>query len=135
MFLRKFALLLTVWGAALVAHAEEYPYLTFETTDGAKISVSVESLTLSFNGTTLTAGSQTFTLSNLAKMYFTATSETTTGIESIGNLSIDRLLSEDAEVYDLSGKKIARGTSSNGQLPRGVYIIKTKEGTSKIAVK
>ena len=135
MFLRKFALLLTVWGAVLVAHAEEYPYLTFETTDGAKISVSVESLTLSFNGTTLTAGSQTFTLSNLAKMYFTATSETTTGIESIGNLSIDRLLSEDAEVFDLSGKKIARGTSSNGQLPRGVYIIKTKEGTSKIAVK
>ena len=135
MSFKKFALLLTVWGTALVAQADDYPYLTFETTDGAKISVSVESLTLSISGTTLTAGSQTFTLSNLAKMYFTATSETTTGIESIDNLSIDRLLTKDAEVYDLSGKKLVKATSSNGQLPRGVYIIKTKEGTSKIAVK
>ncbi len=135
MFIRKFALLLMVWGSAFVAQAEGYPYLTFEMTDGAKVSVSVESLTLSFSEMTLTAGSQTFTLSNLAKMYFTATSETTTGIESIDNLSIDRLLSKDDEVYDLSGKRVLRGTSSNAKLKRGVYIIKTKEGISKIAVK
>lgn len=135
MFIRKFALLLMVWGSAFVAQAEGYPYLTFEMTDGAKVSVSVESLTLSFSEMTLTAGSQTFTLSNLAKMYFTATSETTTGIESIDNLSIDRLLSKDDEVYDLSGKRVLSGTSYNAKLKRGVYIIKTKEGISKIAVK
>lgn len=135
MFIRKFALLLMVWGSAFVAQAEGYPYLTFEMTDGAKVSVSVESLTLSFSETTLTAGSQTFTLSNLAKMYFTATSETTTGIESIDNLSIDRMLSKDDEIYDLSGKLVLSGTSSNAKLKRGVYIIKTKEGISKIAVK
>lgn len=135
MFMRKFVLLLMVWGSALVAQAEDYPYLTFEMTDGAKVSVSVESLKLSFSETTLTAGSQTFTISNLSKMYFTTTSETTTGIESIDNLSIDRLLSKDDEVYDLSGKRVLSGTSSNAKLKRGVYIIKSKEGISKIAVK
>lgn len=133
--MRKFVLLLMVWGSSLVAQAEDYPYLTFEMTDGAKVSVSVESLKLSFSETTLTAGSQTFTISNLSKMYFTTTSETTTGIESIDNLSIDRLLSKDDEVYDLSGKRVLSGTSSNANLKRGVYIIKSKEGISKIAVK
>lgn len=133
--MRKFVLLLMVWGSALVAQAEDYPYLTFEMTDGAKVSVSVESLKLSFSETTLTAGSQTFTISNLSKMYFTTTSETTTGIEYIDNLSIDRLLSKDDEVYDLSGKRVLSGTSSNAKLKRGVYIIKSKDGISKIAVK
>lgn len=133
--MRKFVLLLMVWGSSLVAQAEDYPYLTFEMTDGAKVSVSVESLKLSFSETTLTAGSQTFTISNLSKMCFTTTSETTTGIESIDNLSIDRLLSKDDEVYDLSGKRVLSGTSSNAKLKRGVYIIKSKEGISKIAVK
>ena len=133
--MRKFVLLLMVWGSSLVAQAEDYPYLTFEMTDGAKVSVSVESLKLSFSETTLTAGSQTFTISNLSKMYFTTTSETTTGIESIDNLSIDRLLSKDDEVYDLSGKRVLSGTSSNAKLKRGVYIIKSKDGISKIAVK
>ena len=133
--MRKLVLLLMVWGSSLVAQAEDYPYLTFEMTDGAKVSVSVESLKLSFSETTLTAGSQTFTISNLSKMYFTTTSETTTGIESIDNLSIDRLLSKDDEVYDLSGKRVLSGTSSNAKLKRGVYIIKSKDGISKIAVK
>lgn len=133
--MRKFVLLLMVWGSSLVAQAEDYPYLTFEMTDGAKVSVSVESLKLSFSETTLTAGSQTFTISNLSKMYFTTTSETTTGIEYIDNLSIDRLLSKDDEVYDLSGKRVLSRTSSNAKLKRGVYIIKSKEGISKIAVK
>jgi hypothetical protein len=45
------------------------------------------------------------------------------------------LLSKDDEVYDLSGKRVLSGTSSNAKLKRGVYIIKTKEGISKIAVK
>ncbi len=52
------------------------PYLTFETTDGAKVSVATEALTLTINGTTLTAGQQTFNLTSLAKMYFSDTDET-----------------------------------------------------------
>ena len=104
---------------------------TFETTDGAKASVAVSDLTLTISGTTLTAGSQTFTLSNLSKMYFSTSDESTTGIEEITSAAMD----EATEIYDLSGKKIVNGKLSNGKLPHGVYIVKTKSKTFKMVVK
>ena len=106
-------------------HAEDYPYLTFELTDGTKASVPAASLTLTINGTTLTAGSQSFTLTNLSKMYFTTTNMST-GIKSIenGELTID------SEIYDLQGHKVTKA-----QMKKGVYIIKTKEKSYKIVVK
>lgn len=109
--------------------AGNYPYLTFELTDGAKVSVSVTSLTLSVNGTTLKAGSQTFTISNLTKMYFSSTDETTGGTNAIEELTADDL--EGKEIYDLNGHKL----DSDTQLPRGVYIVKSKNKTCKIVVK
>lgn len=102
-----------------------YPYLTFEMTDGTKASVATTSLTLTFSGNTLTAGSQTFTLSNLSKMYFTNTDETT-GIGEISMAEID----DTTEIYDLQGHRV-----SKEQMRKGVYIIKTKNRTSKIVVK
>ena len=106
-------------------HAEEYSYLTFELTDGTKASVTAASLTLTINGTTLTTGSQSFTLTNLLKMYFTTT-DMSTGIKSIdnGELIIDN------EIYDLQGHKVTKA-----QMKKGVYIVKTKEKTYKIVVK
>ena len=69
-------MLLTMLVGALTAQAEDYTYLTFETTDGAKASVSVASdVTLTISGTTLTVGSQSFTLTNLSKMYFSNTDD------------------------------------------------------------
>jgi len=104
-----------------------YTYLTFETTDGAKASVSVEGLTLSISGTTLTAGTQTFTLTNLNKMYFSTSDEmTTTGISEVMKADLD----EATAIYDLQGHKV-----SKNQMRRGVYVIKTKQGTFKINVK
>ena len=41
---------------ALTMQADSYTYLTFETTDGSKVSVNITSLSLSVSGTTLTAG-------------------------------------------------------------------------------
>lgn len=67
---------------ALTMQADSYTYLTFETTDGSKVSVNITSLSLSVSGTTLTAGSQQFTLTNLSKMYFTS-GDMTTGIEQL----------------------------------------------------
>ena len=110
---------------ALTVQAEEYAYLTFETTDGAKASVDVSSLTLTVSGNTLTAGSQTFTLSNLSKMYFSNTSETT-AIEEITTATLD----EAADIYDLQGHKVTKE-----QMKRGVYIVKTKSKTYKMIVK
>lgn len=102
-----------------------FAYLTFEMTDGTKASVATSSLTLTISGNTLTAGSQTFILSNLSKMYFTNTDEAT-GIEEISIATLD----ESAEIYDLMGHKVPKE-----QMQKGVYIIKTKNRTSKIVVK
>lgn len=102
-----------------------YTYLTFEMTDGTKVSVATSSLTLTFSGNTLTVGSQTFTLSNLSKMYFSTTNESTTGIEEMATLN-----DENAEIYDLQGHQIQKE-----QMRKGVYIIKTKNRTRKILVK
>ena len=102
-----------------------YNFLTFEMTDGAKVSVAISSLTLTINGNTLTAGSQTFTLSNLSKMYFSNTDETT-GIEETTSATLE----EAAEIYDLQGHRIAKE-----QMTKGVYIVKTKSKTQKILVK
>ena len=69
--MKKILLTVLMFCAGLTAvMAEDYPYLTFELTDGTKASVSTASLTLTMNGTTLTTGSQSFTLTNLSKMYF-----------------------------------------------------------------
>lgn len=124
--MKKLFLLLTVLVTTLTVQAEGYTYLTFETTDGAKASVSVENLTLTINGTTLTAGSQQFTLSNLSKMYFSTSDETATGIEEINSASIE----EATEIYDLQGHKV-----SKEQMRKGVYIVKTKSRTYKMVVR
>jgi hypothetical protein len=90
--------------------------------------VAVESLTLTISGTILTAGSQQFTLSNLAKMYFSNTDETATGIETIdnGQLTMDN----SAEIYDLQGHKVSKSA-----MRKGVYIVKTNSKTYKMIVR
>jgi len=123
--MKKFLLIMMALVGALNVQAEEYAYLTFETTDGEKASVAVSSLTLTISGNTLTAGSQTFTLSNLSKMYF-SNSDETTAIEEITTATLD----EAADIYDLQGHKVTKA-----QLKRGVYIVKTKSRTYKMIVK
>ena len=124
-YMKKIVLMMMALVGALSLQAEEYAYLTFETTDGAKASVAVSSLTLTINGNTLTAGSQTFTLSNLSKMYFSNTDETT-GIEEITSETLD----EATDIYDLQGHQVTKD-----QMKRGVYIVKTKTRTYKMIVK
>lgn len=124
--MKKILFLLTILVGALTAQATDYPYLTFETTDGAKASVVVENLTLTISGTTLTAGSQSFTLSNLLKMYFSTSDETSTGIDEITSASLD----ETTDIYDLKGRKVTKE-----QMNKGVYIVKTKSRTYKMVVR
>ena len=88
---------------------------------------------MTINGNTLTVGDQQFTLTNLAKMYFSTTDETAAGIENVNDNE------SYTEIYDLQGKRLqvsmADGKSLNGQLPKGVYIVKTKEKTYKMMVR
>ena len=124
--MKKIILFMTMMVEVLTAHADSYTFLTFETTDGAKASVSVSDLTLTISGTTLIAGTQSFTLTNLSKMYFSTSDETTTGIEEITRATLD----EATDIYDLQGHKVTKD-----QMRRGVYIVKTKNRTYKIVMK
>ena len=112
--------------------ANAHKKVTFETSDGGKASVSVASLSLTISGTTLTVALQdsedsslSFPLSNLSRMYFSNTNETT-GIEEITSDTLD----EAADIYDLQGHKV-----SKDQMRRGVYIVKAKNRTYKIMAK
>ena len=120
--MKNYIVLLLMMMGTLAVHADSYTYLTFETTDGVKVSVEASSLTITISGTTLTAGSQPFTLSNLSKMYF-STSDETTSIDRIENGEWEM---EDAAttIYDLQGRKVAKDDLHSGQ----VYIVKTKSG-------
>ena len=124
--MKKLVVFLLMMMVTLAVHAADYTYLTFETTDGAKASVSVENLTMTISGTTLTAGSQSFTLSNLSKMYFSTADETTTGIQEVTSVALD----EATDIYDLQGHKVTKE-----QMRKGVYIVKTKNRTYKIVVR
>jgi len=124
--MKKGLLLLLMMMGTLSIQADEYSYLTFETTEGNKVSISVSGLSISISGTTLTVGSQSFTLTNLSKMYFSTSNETTTGINELTSAD----LNEATEIYDLRGVKVRKD-----QLKRGVYIVKTKNGTFKVNMK
>ena len=124
--MKRLLLFLMMMTGTLAMQAGDYPYLTFETTDGNKVSVSTESLTLTVSGTTLTAGNQSFTLVNLSKMYFSTSDESTTGISE--TMTAD--LNEVTDIYDLKGNKV-----SKSQMQKGVYIVKTNKGTFKMTVK
>ena len=123
--MKKLLLLLTALTATLTAHSQDYAYLTFQTTDGAKISVPASSLTITISGNTLTTGSQTFDLTNLSKMYFSSDNQST-GVSTLTSDDLDGT----SEIYDLNGRKV-----STANLQKGVYIVKSKNGTSKIAQK
>ena len=123
--MKHLLLTLILMAGLLSAHADEYAYLTFMTNDGINAAVKVSSLKLTISGTTLTAGTKSFTLANLSKMYFSATDETT-GIQQLTVKAMEDV----TDIYDLQGRKV-----SKEQMRNGAYIIKTKQGTYKIIVK
>ena len=125
--MKKVFLLVAVIIGSLTAQAEnyDYPYLTFETADGTKTSISTASLTIHIQDGKLMAGSTELTLADLSKMYF-STSDETTGIEEVNITTLD----ESVDIYDLQGRKV-----SKEQMRHGVYVIKTNKGNRKVSVK
>lgn len=109
----------------LIAKAEGYHYLTFEMVNGQKVSVPSSELVIAFHDGKLTTGGQTFEIANLKKMYFTL-DDATTSIKSINHNAFD----ESTDVYDLNGKRIAKG-----EIRKGIYIIKGKDETYKMTVR
>ena len=108
----------------LSASATDYKFLTFENTDGSKVSLSATGLTLTFSDGNLVASDGTIIpLGNLAKMYFTETSGITTATSTASGT---------IKVFTLSG--ILVDTYTDGQipvsLPKGIYIIKDHQGNT-----
>lgn len=119
--------LIALMGSLAMLADTTYSYLTFELTDGTKASVAVSSdMSLTFSGMKLTIGQEAFELTNLSKMYFTTSDQTTTGIANTLSLDGDEV----EAIYDLQGRQVNRS-----EMHSGIYIIKTKRGTSKISVR
>ena len=125
--MKKVILSLSMLAGSLSAMAEDYPYLTFETANGTKTSISTSSLTISIQDGKLMAGSMELTLADLSKMYF-STSDETTGISEELIVNSDELATA---IYDLNGRQVQKDQMRSGQ----VYIVKTKSGIRKIAMK
>lgn len=113
---------------SLAAQATDYQYLTIEKNDGTAQSLTAVGLNITYTGTQLTAtnGTETatFPLSEIRRMYFSNTKETT-GIETI-----IAEIAKDAEVYDLNGRRVL---TSN--LQKGVYIVKENGKPRKVTIK
>lgn len=119
--------------AMLSVRADDYPYMIFQTTDGTIHAMAVESLNMEINNGQLVATNneetQTFTLTDLSRMFFCTDS---TGIEEV--------FSDDAgevTVFTVMGVFVGKYPNANDAvkvLDGGVYLLKTKYNTIKIAV-
>lgn len=114
------------------AKAYDYPYLVFQTVDGTATAVDVNDLTIAVNGSSIVvtngSGTQAFTLSELSKMYFSATA-------GISEVQSDK--EQAVEVYSLSGQSLGTYddlSTARQQLERGIYIVKANGKTSKISI-
>ena len=140
--MKKIVLLLAIMASAtLSAHAEGYPFLTVQHSDGSQQSFASSGLVITFNDGNMVVSQNgtktTLALSDFSKMFFSNTS----GIQQMEN-SESKM--EDSCVYDLSGRKIVNRTrallafvakrrkkSVNRKLPKGIYIV----GGRKVVVK
>lgn len=131
--MKKLILTLLAVIAVLTMRADGYPYLLFKTADGTIHAMSVESLTMEISGSQLVVTNseetQTFTLSDLDKMFFY---ENTTGIDEIFSTE-----SGEVSVFTIMGIYVGKYPDANEALKtldKGLYILKTKSNTVKIAV-
>ncbi|MBP3773925.1 MAG: hypothetical protein ILA34_01085 [Bacteroidaceae bacterium] len=124
---KVFLFVLALIGIATAqADGYAYPYLTFEGTQGAT-SLAVESITFTIqDGKLLVANgvsTQTFTLSDLSKMYFSKNDVT-----AIPAVSTDAQPDARREYFDLQGRRV----DNPG---KGIYIVKQNGRIQKIAIR
>lgn len=122
--------------SALSAQASDYTTLVFQTSSGGATAVSLSSLVLTVSGGKLTAtnssGTQTFTLSDLSKMYFST--DASTAISGVASATDGEAVS----VTSLQGLNMGSYTTleaARKALRPGVYVVKQQEKTFKLVVK
>jgi hypothetical protein len=116
--------------------AYEYPYLVFQNTEGTTTAFAVESLTITISEGKLVAknaeGTQSFSLGDLSKMYFTRQADLT------GISDTDTSEDEIVEVFTTGGIKLGKYLNINeakSSLKPGLYILKSRQKTFKITIK
>lgn len=134
--MKKLVFTMLMIAGILQAKAYDYPYLVFQNSEGTATFFAVESLSITINDGKLVAtnadGSQTFSLSDLSKMFFSKTTEIT-GINDINTNG-----SQEVEVFTTGGVKLGKFesiTSAKTSLKPGIYVIKNSQKTYRIAVK
>ncbi len=134
--MKKLVFTMLMMAGILQAKAYDYPYLVFQNSEGTATFLAVESLSITINDGKLVAtnadGSQTFSLSDLSKMFFSKTTEIT-GINDINTNG-----SQEVEVFTTGGVKLGKFesiTSAKTSLKPGIYVIKNSQKTYIIAVK
>lgn len=134
--MKKLVFTMLMMAGILQAKAYDYPYLVFQNSEGTATFLAVESLSITINDGKLVAtnadGSQTFSLSDLSKMFFSKTTEIT-GINDINTNG-----SQEVEVFTTGGVKLGKFesiTSAKTSLKPGLYVIKNSQKTYRIAVK
>ena len=138
--MKKYLSIILALAGIATAQAEDndYPYLMFQTADGTTTAVASSNLTITFSDGKLIAtdannGIQTFTLTDLSKMFFSATADVT-GIEETEAEEDD----EAVEVFTTTGISLGKFENmkeAQSKLERGIYVMKSKSRTLKIAVK
>lgn len=134
--MKKLVFTMLMMAGILQAKAYDYPYLVFLNSEGTATFFAAESLSITINDGKLVAtnadGSQTFSLSDLSKMFFSKTTEIT-GINDINTNG-----SQEVEVFTTGGVKLGKFesiTSAKTSLKPGIYVIKNSQKTYRIAVK
>ena len=134
--MKKLVLTPLITLGTLQVQAYEYPYLVFQNTEGTTIAFAVESLTITISEGKLVAknaeGTQSFSLGDLSKMYFTRQADLT------GISDTDTSEDEIVEVFTTGGIKLGKYLNINeakSSLKPGLYILKSKQKSYKIVIK
>jgi len=133
--MKKFFVTMAVLTGTLAAEAYDFPYLILQSADGNTQAVSVESLTITFADGQLLAvnddGNQTYTLTDLSKMFFSSSGNAT-------GISTKESVGESVEAFTLGGLSLGTFSSlteAKSSLKAGVYVLRSKNKTVKIAIK
>ena len=134
--MKKLVLTTLITLGSLQAQAYDYPYLVFQNTEGTTTAFAVESLTITISNGKLMAknadGTQSFSLVDLSKMYFTRQADLT-GISNTGTSE-----NEIVEVITTGGINLGKFQNDNEakrSLKPGLYILKSKQKSYKIVIK
>ncbi len=120
--------------ASVSTYAYEYPYLIIQKNDGNTVDIETASATLEFAGSHLVVadvnGTQSYDLTSLNVMYFSTESSsiTATELDGVG----------DVELYSVSGVSCGKFpdiAAAVKALDAGIYLVKGKSRTIKIAVR